>query len=135
MHWCETDVLYRREMLEQAVKLEHHPNLPPKCPERVLCGQRASLEPYFVERDVAAVERLEPGDRPQNGRLSTSGRSHDRHQLPAGYLEPDTCQDLTRAAAKAQIPYLKNGAARAGNTFHRRSSRRAHAASGNDIAR
>ncbi len=84
---------------------------------------------------MAAVERFETGDRSQNGRLSTPGRSHDRHQLPAGYLEPDTRQDLTRAAAQAEISHLKNGAAHAGSAFQRRSSRRANAASGNDIAR
>ncbi len=35
VHGCQTDVVQGGEMLEQAVKLEHHPNLPAKCPERV----------------------------------------------------------------------------------------------------
>ena len=68
-----------------------------------------------------------------DGRLSHPRSMRD--QLPAGHLEPDTRQDLTRAAAKAEIAHLENGAAHAGSAFQRRSSRRAHAASGNDIAR
>ena len=61
----QADVLDRRQVLEEAMKLKDH------------AGASA------VDRDVTRVVSIETGNRAENRRLARARRSHDAHDFPA----------------------------------------------------
>ena len=69
MHRRETDVVERREMLEETVELKHHADLSAKCATG-LGRRRSPFERDIVEDDLARLERLEAGDGAEQRRLS-----------------------------------------------------------------
>src|SRR5665213_57633 len=117
MHRRETDVVERREMLEQAVILEHHAG------------------PAALDADVARVVALEARDHAKNGRLARARRPHEDDDLAVAGGERDASQYLARSAAQTDVAQLEHRRRHAVAAFHRRSRRAAIAASGSDIAR
>src|SRR5438874_188954 len=79
----EADIVQRREMLEQTVKLEDHADLPSQLPQRRALSGRAALERDAVDDDPPLFEWFESGGRAKDSGLSRSRRSHQRDELAA----------------------------------------------------
>ena len=76
---AEADVLEHGHVLEGGVVLEDEPDF-------ALLG-RLLGDVLVVDHDAAGVERLEPGDRPQQGRLAAAARSEQGGQRPVRDLD------------------------------------------------
>ena len=64
---AEGHVLEHAHLLEQQVVLEHHPHTPPLGVQEA--ARRRFVEHLGVHGDTPAIERHQPGDRPQRGAL------------------------------------------------------------------
>src|SRR5262249_44024090 len=97
--------------------------------------RRARRQRDVADADLAAVERLERGDRAQHRGLARSGQTHHRDELAARDGERHAAQDLARATAYLQRANLERAAHDRAGAFQRCSRCRASCASGSDIAR
>ena len=92
VHLRQTDVLDRREVLEQVVELEDHPDLAAQRPEDP-DGRLPSGQGDLADSNRPGVKRLKAGDRPENRRLTRAGKPHQGHQLPRLDGEGHLAQD------------------------------------------
>src|SRR4029453_457669 len=99
MAGCETDVLQRRHVLEEAVELEHEPDASPQALQCRAIQRRAPFEARVADRNRPALKSIETRDGAQNGRLAASGwpaQSNEiaraRIQVEAGHECPSTAR-------------------------------------------
>src|SRR5258706_12377341 len=99
-------------MLEQAMELKDHTDLPPQSSQSDGVGrpalQRDAIDP-ITDNDKTAVERLESSDRAQDCRLAGSRRPHDRDEVAARDVEGHAVEDWPRTPAQAQVAQRKDG--------------------------
>src|SRR5436190_13591180 len=129
---CEADVVEHREVLEQAMKLEHHPEPAAQLPDGGPRGiRRDDHVPYS---DRSSIHPFEPGDRPEKRRLAGSGRSHQNDNVSLGDVECGVSEDRSGAPPHLHAADFE-GRRHAVGAFQRCSRLRANAAMGSDIAR
>ncbi len=138
VHGREADVVERGQVLEQAVKLEDEADFAPQAAQRcpaTRCRRRvAGGERDILDGNLSRLERLEPRNRAKDGRLAGARRSHDAGELALSDRKAGATQDFLQAPAEMYVAQFENRVHDVG-AFHRRSSRRATAASGRDIVR
>ncbi|EOD70532.1 6-pyruvoyl-tetrahydropterin synthase [Amycolatopsis vancoresmycina DSM 44592] len=115
LHRREHDVLDDGLVREQVERLEHHADVGPQRGQCLaLGGQRDA-----VDGDLARVDRLQPVDRPAQGRLAGARRPEHHDDLAARHLQ----RDLPEHVQVAEV--LVHG----GRLDHRRRHLRGHLAS------
>ena len=72
MHRRYTDIGESRQVFEEAVKLEDHPDLAAKLAQRGWWDVGAAVERDAVDVNTTAVKTFQPRDRPQGCRLARS---------------------------------------------------------------
>mmetsp|Transcript_37786 Transcript_37786/g.121477 ORF Transcript_37786/g.121477 Transcript_37786/m.121477 type:complete len:417 (+) Transcript_37786:486-1736(+) len=99
-----------REQVEQDRALQeqrllcHHPHRRPHI------SKRGSAQIDAVEAQAAAVDRVEPNQRPQKRRLATPRPAAQRHLGPSRYRQPGSTQHRRqiRAVPQDDIPHLNH---------------------------
>src|SRR5262249_43185843 len=101
----EREIALDGEVGKQLEMLEHHADARAQLRQVGL----AIADRYAVDRDGAALERLEPVDALDQRRLSRSGRAAPHHHLAFGDLGRAMPQHLERAVGFADIGDLDHG--------------------------
>jgi hypothetical protein len=135
VNWRKPHVFDHRQVLKEMMELEHHPDLAAECVKYDRCVALACAEDQLFDLNASGLKDLKARDRAQNRGLACSGRPHQRHEFPVSNVEGYIRKHTARATAKLDLPQTERCAGHAVAAFQRRSSRRASAASGSDIAR
>jgi hypothetical protein len=131
----QADVVQYRKVLEQVVKLKHHPDFSAKPAQGARRRQPSTLERHIVHDNTARLERFERANRPKDRGLPRTRRSHERDELAPPNVERDALEDPSRPPKQAHVDEPQYPFVHAVGAFQRRSSRRASAASGSDITK
>jgi len=126
----EDDVLESRQVLEERVGLEDHPDLSPQRLESRLGGDGARRENEVLHFNAARLEAFEGGGGAQDRRLSRSREPHEGDELPALDGESDPAQHLPTGAREPEAFDPEQAV-----YDHRRSRSRATRERGSDMAR
>lgn len=130
----ESDVVERREMFKQSMRLKDESHTPAQRPEPGLDGDRSGAEREPIHDDVPCVERLQRRDHAKDGSFSDAGRAHQRDDLATPDCERESAYEIARVVANAEAVDRQQGC-QEDRPPQRRSRRRANRESGSDIAR
>src|SRR5262249_49942976 len=96
---AELDILLRRHVREEAVRLEHHAHI-------AAVGRKAR-DVLAVDDDRAGVGAVEAGDEPERRRLPASGRPEQRQELSLLERDVDAVQRDDRPERPPQLLELE----------------------------
>ena len=88
---AEAQILLDRHVRIERIGLEHHGD--------AALGRLDIVDDLAADRDLAVGDVLEPGDHPQQRRLSAARRADEDHELAVGDLEVGAVDDLVGAEA------------------------------------
>ena len=95
---AESDVVQHRHVLEQGVVLEHEADA------ALLHAELGGVG--VAEQDLAAVERLQAGDRAQQGGLARAGRAEQGEQLARGDVQVEAVKSPKRLTALRMVMFI-----------------------------
>src|SRR5688500_11440365 len=103
VHWSQPDVVECREVFEQIVELENHPDTPVQLTSYVTSRNPSRTDGHSIDDDPASGDWIKPGDCAQDTGLARARRSHDSNALATSDGERDRLHHSSRSARDLEI--------------------------------